>query len=188
MTNRERMYKGLGFVEALIAILVTGIASIALMDIASKTLSTTIKNEVSDKMTQYAVEGSEMVQIIADREELENEDLFPNDPEYAGMCFLMNEDVENPEFLRDDSGVYIEFTYTSREEFKELGMLKRDEEFFRFFCRTTNIDQTGSVVVGKVIVGLVDRIMKTDDEGDFVYDSGGAVNVSDYEHFTIIKL
>ena len=30
---------------------------------------------------------------------LENEDLFPDDPEYAGKCFLMNEDVEDPEFL-----------------------------------------------------------------------------------------
>lgn len=184
---REKMYKGLGFVESLVAILVTGIASVALMSIASKTMTDTIRNEMTDTMTQYAVEGAQMVQIIADKERLTGEDLFPGSAIQANTCYLMNEDINGPSFIKDNEDLFVTYSYLEREEFKELAKLASDEQYFRIFCRTSNVDVNEKLVIGKVIVGLVGRDAQIED-GQLVYKRGGVNNISDYEHYTIVKL
>jgi hypothetical protein len=184
---KKKLYKGLGFVEALVAILVTGVASVALMSIASKTMTDTIRNEITDTMTQYAVEGAEMVQIIADKERLTGEDLFPGDAVQANSCYLMNNDVNDPSFVKDEDGVFQSYSYLEREEFKELAKLSSDDKYFRIFCRTGDIDVSGKLVVGEIVVGLVSRSATVDD-GQLVYPETGTANISDYEHYTIIKL
>lgn len=189
--NRKDTYEALGFVEALTAILITGMASVALMDIAAKTLSTTIKNEVKDRMSQYAVEGGEMVQVIADKEILTGEDLFPDGSEYqqeGGRCFLMNNDIEDPKFLKDDSGVFLQYKYEEREDFKNQAEIDSDTNYFRVFCRVEPYYTNDNLVLGKIVVGLVERTVTVNSDGDVVYDSGGTVNVPDYEYYVIIKL
>jgi len=57
-------YKGMGFIESLIAIMVVGVASVVLMRIAASTMSDAVENERIDKMTQYAVEGANMAENI----------------------------------------------------------------------------------------------------------------------------
>ncbi|NTV79311.1 MAG: hypothetical protein HGA25_09330, partial [Clostridiales bacterium] len=76
----DSKYEGMGFVEALIAIMVVGASSVVLMQIATRTLQDIIQNETIDTMTQYAVEGSTMVQNVAMQEKLTGEDVFPNPP------------------------------------------------------------------------------------------------------------
>ena len=57
-------YKGMGFVESLIAIILVGVASVILMRVAANTLLEGVQNERIDKMTQYAIEGVYMTEVI----------------------------------------------------------------------------------------------------------------------------
>jgi len=185
--HKEEIYVGLGFVEALLAILVTGIASVALMDIAARTMTDTIRNEMMDTMTQYAMEGAEMVQIIADKERLTGDDVFPNESGQAGKCFLMNNDIEDPSFQTDEGGLFLIYSYLEREDFKDDAIILEDEQYFRVFCRTSDIDINGKLVIGKVVVGLVKRDT-TENNGQLIFGTGGISNIKDYEHYTIVKL
>ena len=187
MMNKERIYKGLGFIEALLAILVTGMASVALMDIAARTMTDTIRNEMTDTMTQYAIEGAEIVQVIADKERLTGRDFFPDGALQANRCFLMEEDVEEPSFQKDEESLFLEYAYLEREDFKELAKLESDDQYFRIFCRTEDIDVSGKLVIGKIVVGLVNR-STTVENYQLVYEPGGITNIKDYEHYTIVKL
>lgn len=181
--NRDEIYKGLGFVEALTAILVTGIASVALMDMAAKTMTETIRTEMTDTMTQYAIEGAEMAQVIADQERITGNNVFPEPELQLNTCFLLNEDVENPMFLKENE-VFISYQYIEREEFKEIAKLEKDEEYFRVFCTTDEYSE--KLLMGKVIVGLVERSASTEGS-ELVFSTGGISNISDYEYYTIIK-
>jgi len=181
------MYRGLGFIEALLAILVTGMASVALMDIAARTMTDTIRNEMTDTMTQYAIEGAAIVQVIADQERLTGRDLFPETALQANRCFLMEEDVDKPSFQKDEEDLFLEYSYLEREEFKELAKLENDDQYFRIFCRTEDIDINGKLVIGKIVVGLVNR-STTIENYQLVYETGGITNIKDYEHYTIVKL
>ena len=58
--NIIKKYEAMGFVEALMAIMIAGMASVVLMGIAAKALKEAVQNERIDKMTQYAVEGANM--------------------------------------------------------------------------------------------------------------------------------
>lgn len=60
----HKKYEAMGFVEALIAIIVVGVASVVLMQIAATTMSDAVENERIDKMTQYAIEGATMTENI----------------------------------------------------------------------------------------------------------------------------
>ena len=184
---KEKMYKGLGFIEALLAILVTGIASVALMDIAARTMTDTIRNEMTDVMTQYSIKGAEMVQVIADKERLTGQDTFPDTGLQANKCFLMNEDLNDPFFQKDEESSFIEYSYLDRETFKELAQLESDDQYFRIFCRTEDIDIDGKLVIGKIVVGLVNK-STTQENGQLIYKAGGIANIKDYEHYTIVKL
>lgn len=184
---KQQMYKGLGFVESLVAILVTGIASVALMSIASKTMTDAIRNEMTDTMTQYAVEGAEMIQVIADKERLTGEDFFPDSATQANTCYLMSQDVDDPAFVKDDEGLFQDYSYLEREEFKELAKLEDDDQYFRIFCRTSDIDVNEKLVIGKLVIGLINRDATLED-GQLVYETGGITNISDYEYYTIVKL
>lgn len=58
--------EGLGFVESLIALLIAGVASVALISIAASVIRESKNNEMRDAMTQYAVQGLEKVRWVAD--------------------------------------------------------------------------------------------------------------------------
>lgn len=60
----KKTYKALGFVEALIAIVIAGTTSVILMRMAANSLKEAIQNERIDKMTQYAVEGGNIVESV----------------------------------------------------------------------------------------------------------------------------
>ena len=59
--NIVRNEDGFGFLESLIAIIVAGIACVALLTIAVGVIREAKKNEVRDAMNQYAIEGLEYV-------------------------------------------------------------------------------------------------------------------------------
>ncbi|WKZ31294.1 MAG: hypothetical protein QY318_00775 [Candidatus Dojkabacteria bacterium] len=64
--KRLRTYSAQGFIEALIAILVAGIACVVLMLVASKTISQMNRNEIHDELTVSAIQGGEMMKFLVD--------------------------------------------------------------------------------------------------------------------------
>lgn len=68
MSFRKSLLKseeGLGFVESLIALIIAGVASVALISIAASVIRESKNNEMRDAMTQYAVQGLEKVRWVA---------------------------------------------------------------------------------------------------------------------------
>lgn len=62
----SRKYQAQGFIEALIAILVAGVACVVLMMVASKTIAQVNRNELEDELTSRAIQGSEMMKFLVD--------------------------------------------------------------------------------------------------------------------------
>jgi|GEM_PF-1225814 len=142
--KKENYYESLGFVEALIAIIVVGASSIVLMQIAVNTMQSMIQNDTIDKMTQYAVETSEIVQDIANRDKESDENLFPDiDEVFVGReCFVLtgteseegNINYSNYEFLKDNEAGFVGYQYGNSSEYKTTGVIQAEDELFRLVC------------------------------------------------------
>ena len=177
--NNKTEYEALGFVEALIAIMVVGISSVVLMDIASRTMQEVIQNETIDTMTQLAVEGAEMAQEIAKREFSTGENLFQDIP---GVCYVISSNG-GTDYYFEDGGDDIFDTYTYNQEdrnlFIEDAMVPDNEDYFRLICLDNTYDpEEDDYVITTVVVGLT--------VGDGTITRGNLV--SDYEYFTVINL
>jgi hypothetical protein len=179
---KNKRYEAMGFVEALIAIIVVGIASMVIMNISARTMQEVIQNEAIDTMTQLAVEGGEITQQIANVAlKAENPDLFPsNGTEY---CYIVDSDGTGNYSFRDtnDDGIFDFYeldlqrdTYKNTAKILEAGE-QRYEDYFRVVCFKNNGDD---YVVAKVVVGLV--------VGDGNITKGNLV--SDYTYYTVIKM
>ncbi len=185
-------YESLGFVEALIAIIVVGASSIVLMQIAVSTMQGMIQNDTIDKMTQYAVEGAEIVQDIANRDKASNEEnLFPNiDEVFVGReCFVFtatesegeNVSLSNYNFLKNGEAGFVTYAYGTPFEYKSTGVIPSDEELFRLVCLEypqQEIEEDTEYVTARIIVGQVNS--------DGTITKGN--QVKDYTYFSIIKL
>jgi len=187
--NKNGKYEALGFVEAMIAIMVVGISSVVLMQIAVRTMQSVLQNEAIDNLTQYAVEGAEFTQQIALRDGAEEEDLFPSpgeDPE-ADPCFpLVWSESEGVHFLKNEAGEFVVFTETEDRDssdieggkgYKDVGIFSEDDEFFRVVC----LEPSGTgqnFAMARIVVGQ--------------RASSGTVTkgnlAKDYTYLSIIKL
>jgi hypothetical protein len=178
--KRYRKYEAVGFVEALIAIAVAGIASVVLMTVAANTIAQVIRNETSDKMTEYAIEGASMTKKIADNHNNSDEELFPGIDGNVNNCFAFVGDVDQPEFQK--SGEIFEnvcdYDSGQRDQCK-ASVVSEDDEMFRVFCMTPESDSARGLVVGKVVVGLRDC-------DEVVVNS--KCELADYEYFTAVKV
>jgi hypothetical protein len=132
-----KTYEALGFVEAMMAVMVIGISSVVLMQIAVNTMQNILQNEAIDDLTQYAIEGSEMIQEVANRDKVEEEVLFPLVAEYEGLldnCFAFNLDGENIVLMKDDEENFVKFNPDDRDNYKDLAILNSSDEYFRIVC------------------------------------------------------
>jgi len=177
---KNKSYEGVGFVEALIAIAVAGIASVVLMSIAANTIAQVLRNEVSDRMTQAAIEGAEMAKKIADNQNLSGDNLFPEITGNVNACFAFRGDTNSPEFVKSGEVFTRVCNYDSegREDCKE-SLMSSDERMFRIFCITPDSDPGLNLVVAKTIVGLVDC--------DSVV-ANTQCEITDYEYYSAIKV
>lgn len=137
--NIIKTYEALGFVEAMMAIMVIGISSVVLMQIAVNTMQNILQNEAIDDLTQYAIEGSEMIQEVANRDKVEEERLFPIDTEYEGQilnCFVLGIDSEEGKIIlrKDEEEKFIKFNSDDRNSYKDFAILNNDDEYFRLAC------------------------------------------------------
>ena len=215
--NNKTIYEAVGFIEALIAILLVGVSSLVLLQIAINTLNNAIQNEAIDHMTQYAVEGSEMVQDLynkykmdlihnpdlEDEEEIERD--FPKiDPE-GRNCFVINKREEEGQFevffSRDpQTNEFIRFRRDERESYRQEALI----DLQRFPTQLSEFDRISLVNISDQFFRIVCLEGDIDDGRDFViariivgqryfsedlFDGELYGNfVRDYEYITIIHL
>lgn len=178
--EKKKVYEALGFVEALIAIMVVGISSMILMQIAVNTMHSTIQNEIIDIMTQYAVEGGELAQDIANREIMSGEDYFPEI--IVGdltKCFAFDKDDDGTIiFAKESQGVYRTYDLGERNTYKDEAILDEEDEFFRIACFDGRKSTETAFVVGKIVVG------QRKSDGQITKGN----SVKDYTYLSIVKL
>ena len=173
---REEKYEGMGFVEALISIMVVGVSSVVLMQIASQTLQEMMQNEVIDRMTQHAVEASVMVQDIATQEKLSDDDLFPD----TEGCYIMDiSDQQEYSFRITPTGEYVSYSLAEeRETYKVDAEMASDNDYFRLVCIQDYVGD-GKFAIVKVVIGQ-SKI------GDGTITKKNMVK--DYPYFTVVSL
>lgn len=177
----KKQYDGMGFVEALIAIMVVGASSVVLMQIATNTLKEMMQNEVIDTMTQYAVEGATMAQNIAMQEKTTGVDVFP--PYSAGYCHVIDKDNDGLYHFRKNGADYVMYNLadsSERDRYRAEALVQEDddEEFFRIFC-IEEYNTGDAYAIVKVIVGQ-------SKSGDGTITSGN--KVKDYTYLTVVTL
>jgi Tfp pilus assembly protein PilV len=165
-------YEAAGFVEALIAIMVVGVASVVLMQIAVRATQNMIQNEVIDIMTQDAVEGATMIQSIATSD---GTDVFPT----QNSCYIINTDINNKySFAKDSNNLFVQYTLnTDRNTYKQTAVLTQDNRFFRIFC-IQGYTTGDKFVIVRIVVG------QTNSDGTITKGN----NVKDYSYYTVVKL
>lgn len=178
----EIKYEALGFVEAMMAIMIVGIASVVLMQIAANTLQNVMQNEAMDNATQYAVEGAEIVQEIAKRDVLTDDVVFPR----VTDCFAFDiTEVEEGSMgvytfmTNEDTGEFVTFEKENRDSYKDTAVLDaQEDEFFRLICLEYSSQQTeGLFVMAEIVVG------QRRSSGEI---SRGNL-IKDYEYRSVIK-
>lgn len=103
-TCNKNYYNAQGFVEALIAILITGVAAMVFMTIAAKTISNVVKNELFDELTQEGVTGASILEYVVERwnnneRNILTSDFLNSDDAFQsgiGQCFALDGDVVTP--------------------------------------------------------------------------------------------
>lgn len=105
--KRVEKYKAQGFVEALIAITVTGIAAIALLSVATGTLRRLAETERADQLAQDARQGGEFLsQEVDEFNNSDSADNFFTNYDSAldnSKCFPLIEDISNVEAGLDNT-------------------------------------------------------------------------------------
>lgn len=170
-----KKYEALGFVEALMAILVAGITSIVLMSVAVDTIKQVVKNELSDNMTQVAIEGASMVKTIGELNNISEDVLFPIINGNVNNCYALEGTVSSPSFRTDGGAIIPICNYDSGDRNSCKGAATSYEDLFRVFCITAESDGISGLVVGKVIVGKSNCATSAD------------CDISDYSYYVLTK-
>lgn len=172
----NKRYNALGFVEALLAIIVAGIASVLLMGVAIDTVKQLVKTDQQDEMTQLAISGGEIIKNIAHRNSYSDSELFPAISGNQNSCYEFDNSGTNPAFVTDISGnITAKCNYDAggRAQCKENSNLGND--YFRVFCISSGSDVQSGLVVGKIIVGK--KVCESNQECD----------VPDYSYYILTK-
>ena len=184
---KNKKYKALGFVESMIAIMVLGMSSVVLMQIAVNVMQNILQNEAIDDLTQYAVEGAEIVQDIANRNKEVGGGLFPLSAEYMSdpqgkKCFRFALEGESIVFAKNDEGNWEKYSSAERDTYKNAAILNDEDELFRLICFITPM---GGVANGEPAF-VTTEIIVGQRRGDGAITKGNLAK--DYVYATIVKL
>ncbi|MBI2356511.1 hypothetical protein HYV12_00420 [Candidatus Dojkabacteria bacterium] len=178
---KRKNYNAVGFVEALIAIAVAGIASIVLMTIAVNTTSQLIRNEIENNLTERSVEAASMVKKIAanHNESPEGEALFPLISGNEGNCYAFNGDSNDPSFETEGADFKIACKYDAGERELCREHTSQDSEIFRVFCILSDSVPASGLVVGKIVTGMANCEAEAD---------RGKCKIRDYQYYLGVKV
>lgn len=174
--NRSK-YEAVGFVEALIAIMVSGVAATVLLNIAAMSMRELIRLDMQDALSQHARSGATIVQNIANREALdETGTLFEALNENSCYKLILDEEEEY-ELDTEELGSN-RTTYTTEAVIPTDPDFPGDEEeYFRVVCiENKNIDERKLLI--KILTGVVKM------KGEVT----NASDIKDFEYFAVINL
>lgn len=158
-------YEALGFVEALIGIMVTGIAATVLMSISASAMRNMMRSETIDEISQIARSGAIQAQKIADDEG----DIPSQDKSIAKLS--EDENICYPFTL---SGIQGDNMLLSRASWKNYP-IENDSDFFRVICLK---GVNGNKAVVEIVSGVINmRGLETTSS-----------DIKDYKYIAVIDL
>jgi hypothetical protein len=168
----KNKYKAVGFVEALIAIMVSGIAATVLLSIASFSLRELIRMDMEDALAQHARSGAMILQNIANKEAL-NDDSELFESLNLDSCYVLVMESDASSYTIDLENPY---NIADREDYSVNANIPVDddfpgdvEEYFRIMCVE---DIEGRRLLAKFVVGvkkMAGQISNVTDIRDYVY-------------------
>ncbi len=169
MVDFKKQYESLGFVEALIAMMVCGVVSVVLMEISSSTIRDLYQLDVQDAVARHAVSTAVHLQQIAIQDKESSDPIFAKLTNNA--CYRFN--TLNGKIASDTP---IGNIVDGREYYSKLSLVEKDSEYFRVFCVKSNPADPQKVLV-EVIVGSNKMAGKATSDND----------VKDYSYFAVIN-
>lgn len=167
----KKYYKASTLIEALIAIVVAGIASGVLMKMSGNVLQELVQNEKADALTQSAYESSITVRRIAGRHNASEVGvpLFPYKSDDVGYCYAIRGGFDSADvsFLAS-SGVNLKKICGNNGEWDEckksfdtktslniatVNNKMISDQAYRFFC-VDKYEVSTEIVTGTIVVGL----------------------------------
>lgn len=199
----NKYYSAQGFVEALIAILITGIVAMIFMTIAAKTISGVVKNETIDQLTQEGVKGSSIIRYLVEQWNFGNRDVinstFLIDDDAGtifdagkGLCFGLDGDVVNPYVSANSVCPYVSGQGINPSSclgnWDEVAIGDGDSEenkFFRIVCTDDESNLDKRIWITRIYTGFFgcseyDQVVRE------VNDSSNACNM--YEYISVFQL
>lgn len=176
---KKKKYEAQGFIEALMAILIAGIAVVAFMAVTTKTLSEVARSEIRDQLVQEAVQGSTLIDYAVERrnvndDEINSEALFDLanykyecvelDGNFSGnaedyikigpdkLCQLDLARGINPS---DCVGSELNWNKASIEQKYASSRYDYQDQMFRIVCidPDSNFDDTGGILITRIYTG-----------------------------------
>ena len=178
----KKMYNSLGFVEALVAIIVSGIASTVLMSIAASTMSNLLKTETMDSMSRHAQSGAIILQQIANLQKNNPENIVGKPlKEMTTACYYLDCNEDGQCQVDEDELVSVD---AERTLITDRAKILGSEDYFRYFC----VESKGEEIIGEEsnVKSLVIKFIVGDvrSKGEITSDSDN----KDIEYFSIIRL
>lgn len=202
MKLKKDKYQAQGFVEALLAIIIAGIASIVFMTIAAKTIGQVAKNEYVDQLTQEAVRGSAILKYVTEEWNFNRRDVITSDflspttgfINSLGNCYSLDGDVNNIRMstsevcVMDPSGDGINPSVCARDSIWEEVRIENpkipalDDNIFRIACVDSTSDQLQNIMVVKIYTGFrgcnrINQVIRSYSDADSSCDLYEYVNV-----------
>ena len=176
-------YEGLGFVEALIAIMVSGIVATVLVNIAVASMRELVRLDIEDAQAHNARSAAVIVQNIANRERLREDGNIFDDYIEQNWCYRLIVD-ENGEY-DIDTDISHRYTFSDRESYKNDavitdGVSDSEQNYFRIICMEKI--RPGDPPTNKLLIKVVIGFNKA--QGLFSTSS----DIRDYQYFAIINL
>ncbi len=168
MFKLKKQYEGLGFVEALIALMICGVVSVVLMRISASTLRDLYQLDIQDTIARHAVSTAVRLQEIAIQDKTADS---PGDTVFGKLASNMCYGFDGQNINTNNT-----FQVIDRSAYMNESLLEDGSEYFRIFClRSVSNDKQ------KVLVEIIVGSNKVD--GKVTSDR----DIKDYSYFAIIK-
>lgn len=163
-SKMKNKYEALGFAEALIAIMITGVAATVLMTISANSMKQLMQIEDMDKMAQLARSGAVTAQKIAD----EDEEAF--EEAQADYCYAFNGDTF------DTTAGYLNLSeFRTEAKYTYFNGMEEVEgpysNFFRVICIQAKTDSKVGIKIVTGLVNVTGAITNSTDTKDYSYYS-----------------
>jgi hypothetical protein len=190
----SKKYKGLGFVESLIAIMVSGIVATVLINISALAMRELVRLDIEDAQAHHARSAAVVVQNIANRERAR----IAENPEETNIFYGL-EETDCYRLVRDSgTGLYNFFSEFGTEPFPlekdrdsyienakiDDGVNDDEGDYFRIVCivNNTRADEQVENDTNKILIKVIIGFNKT--EGIISNSS----DIRDYQYFAVINL